>query len=79
MVDHNVVRFNVSVHDTLAMAKVQPLEQLVDVVPYVNVVKLGVQAPKICIVDMLEDQRRCLALYQETLALSPWLSMCLRN
>ncbi len=70
MVDHNVVRFNVSVHDALAMTIVQPLEQLVDVVSNIDVVELGVEAPEVGIIDVLENQRRSLALQYGISALS---------
>jgi hypothetical protein len=62
VVDHDVVRLDVSMHDALAVAKVERLQQLKDVVSHVEVVELGVQAPKVGIVDVLEDQRRCFAL-----------------
>lgn len=62
MVDHDVMRLHVSVHDTLAVAKVQSLEQLQDIVPHVQVVELGVEDPKFGVVDVLEYQGRRLAL-----------------
>jgi len=33
MVDHNVMRFHISMHDAFAMAKVEGLEELKDVIP----------------------------------------------
>lgn len=62
MVDHNVMRFDVSVHDSLAVAVVQSLEQLQDVESHVKVVELGVQASEVGVVDILENERRCLTL-----------------
>lgn len=62
MVDHNVMRFDVSVHDSLAVAVVQSLEQLQDVESHVKVVELRVQASEVGVVDILENQRRRLAL-----------------
>ena len=62
MIDHNVMRFNVSVHDALAVAIVQALQQLVYVIPDIDVVELGVEAPKIRIVHVFEDQGWRLAL-----------------
>lgn len=62
MIDHNVMRLDITVHDAFAVAEVQGFEQLEDVVPYVVVLELGVEAPKIGVVDVFEDQRRCFAL-----------------
>lgn len=42
MVDHNVMRLYVSVHDSLAMTVVKAFEQLVDIVSNINVVEFGV-------------------------------------
>lgn len=55
-------------HDSLAVAVVQALEQLVDVVSDIDVVELGVQAPEIGIVDVFEDKRRGLALHHKTIS-----------
>jgi hypothetical protein len=62
MIDHNVMRLDITVHDSFAVAEVQGLEQLEDVVSYVVILELGVQTPEISVVDILEDQRRCFAL-----------------
>lgn len=53
---------NIAVHDPLAMAEIEGLEELKDVESDINIVELGVQASEIGVVDMLKDQRRCLAL-----------------
>lgn len=53
---------HVAVHDALAVAEVEGLEQLVDVVADVDVVELGVQGAEVCVVDVLEDERGRLAL-----------------
>jgi hypothetical protein len=42
MVDHNVVRLDIAVHDALAVAEVQSLEELENVVPHVVVLELRV-------------------------------------
>lgn len=73
MVDHNVMRLYVPMHDSLAVAEVEALEQLVDVVSNIDVVELGVEAPEIGIVDVLKDERRGLALQHRQLALSSWM------
>ena len=62
MIDHDVVRLDITVHDAFAVAEVKGLEQLEDVVPYVVVLELGVEAPEVGVVDVFEYQRRCLAL-----------------
>ena len=62
MVDHNVMRLHVAVHDAFAVAVIEGLEELEDVVPNIDVVELGVEAPEIGVVDILEDKRRRLAL-----------------
>ena len=62
MIDHNVMRFHVSVHDALAVAVVEGLQELVDVVAHIDVVELGVKAAEVGVVDVLEDQRRGLTL-----------------
>jgi PP-loop superfamily ATP-utilizing enzyme len=62
MVDHNVMRLHISVHDALAVTEIQRLEELENVVPNVEVVELRVQAPEVGVIDILEDERRRLAL-----------------
>lgn len=57
------MRLYVSVHDSLAVAKVQRLQQFVNVEPHIEVVELGIQAAEIDVVNVLENQRRCLALH----------------
>jgi hypothetical protein len=56
MIDHNVMRLDVSVHDALAVAVVERLEELEDVVTNINVVELGVQAAEVRVVDSFEDE-----------------------
>jgi hypothetical protein len=62
MIDHNVMRLDITVHDALAVAVIQGLEQLVNVVPHVVVLKLWVQASEIGVVHVFEYQRRGFAL-----------------
>lgn len=64
MVDHNVMRLDVTVHDALAVAKVQGLEQLQDVEADIDVGEFGIQRPEIGVVDALKDERGRLALRQ---------------
>ena len=72
MIDHNVMRFNVTVHYTLTVAEVQSLtlpltpfqsstaitylKELQDIEADIVVHKLGVQTSKIRVVDIFEDQ-----------------------
>ena len=63
MIDHNVMRFDVSVHDAFAVAKVQGLEELKDIEADIQVVELGIETPEVCVVDILEDERRSLTLF----------------
>lgn len=49
-------------HNTLAVAVVKSLEQLVDVVTHIDVVELRVEASKVRVIHIFEDERRGLAL-----------------
>ena len=63
MIDHNVMRLNISMHNTLAVAEVQSLEELKDVEPDIDVIELRVEASEIGIVDVLENEGRRLTLF----------------
>lgn len=71
MIDHNVMRLDITVHDSLAVAEIEGLEELEDVESDINIVELGVQASEIGVVDMLKDERRCLALSTAVISWSP--------
>lgn len=62
MIDHNVMRLHVSVHNSLAVTKVQSLQQLENVESHIKVVELGIEASEVGIVDILENERRSLTL-----------------
>jgi len=62
MVDHNVVRLDVAMHDALAVAVVESLEQLEDVVADIDVVELGIEGAEVGVIDVFEDERGSLAL-----------------
>jgi hypothetical protein len=68
MIDHNVMRFHVSVHDAFAVAEIQRLEKLEYVETDVEVVEFGVEASEIDVVDVLEDERRGLALHEHDMS-----------
>jgi hypothetical protein len=55
MVDHNVMRLHVPVHNALAVTKIQRLEQLKDVISDIVVVEFGVEASEVRVVHVLED------------------------
>jgi hypothetical protein len=55
MIDHNVMRFHISVHDALAMAVVESLEQLKNIVPDIDIVEFGIQTSEVGIIDVFED------------------------
>lgn len=55
MIDHNVMRFHIAVHDALAVTVVKCLEELVDVIPNIEVVEFWVETPKVGIVHVFED------------------------
>lgn len=62
MIDHNVMRLHIAVHDALAVAEVKRLEEFIDIEPDIEVVELGIEAPEVGVVDVLEDEGGRLAL-----------------
>ena len=62
MVDHDVVRFYITVHDALRVAKVKSLQDLKHVEANVKVVEALVQLAEIGIASIykLSNNRRCL-------------------
>lgn len=63
MIDHNVVRLDITMHNSLAVAEVQGLEKLENVESHIEVVELGVETAEVCVVDVLEDEGRRFALW----------------
>ena len=55
MVDHDIMRFDVAMHDSPRMAEVERFEEFVDVVSYVVVGESRVENFKIGVVDIFED------------------------
>lgn len=70
MIDHDIVRLDVAVHDTLAVAEIQGFQEFENVVTDIEVVELGVEVAEVGVVDKLEDQRRRFALRVAGLALN---------
>lgn len=62
MVNHDIMGLYVPVHYALAVAIVQRLQQLIDVISNVVVLELGVQTPEIGVVDIFKYQRGCFTL-----------------
>ena len=62
VIDHNVVRLDVSVHDALGMTEVERLEEFENVVPDVVVDETWVEGAEVGVVDILKDQARSLTL-----------------
>lgn len=58
VVDHDVVRLHIAVHDSITVAVVKGLEEFQDVVADVIVSEGWVKDLKIGVVDVLEDQAR---------------------
>lgn len=56
VINHNIMRLDIPMHDPLAMTKVQCLEQLIDVIPDVVVLEFGVQRAEIGVINVLEDE-----------------------
>lgn len=63
MIDHNVVRFHIAVHNALAVTEIQSFQELENVVADIEVVELGVKAAEVGVVDVFENKGRRLALY----------------
>ena len=62
MINHDIVRLDIPVHDAFAMAEVQRLEELEDVEPHIVVHKSRIQRPEVCVVHVLENQTGSFAL-----------------
>ena len=45
-------------HNALAVAKIKSLEQLMYIEPHIEVVEFRIQATKVDVVDVLENERR---------------------
>lgn len=62
MINHNVVRFHISMHNALAVAEIKSLEQFMYIEAHIEVGEFRIQATKVDVVDIFEDERRSFAL-----------------
>jgi hypothetical protein len=62
MVNHDIVRLDISVHDAFTVAEVQRLEEFENIVSHIIVHKPRIQRPKISVIHVFENQARSLAL-----------------
>ena len=62
VVNHNIVRLYISVHDSFAVTEIKSLENLIDVESDVKIVKTLIESPEVNItgVDVLHYESRCL-------------------
>lgn len=62
MIDHDIVRLHIAMHDTLTMAEVQRFEELIDIVADIVVGESRIERAEVGIVHILEHQTRGFAL-----------------
>lgn len=62
VVDHDVVRLDIAVHDALGVTEIKRLQQLIYVVAHVVIGEFGVEVAEVGVVDVLEDEGGSLAL-----------------
>lgn len=62
MINHDVVGLDIPVHDAFAVAEIQSLQKLIHVKAHIVVGEPRVQGPEVSVVDVFENQTRCLAL-----------------
>lgn len=62
VINHDIVRLDVPVHNAFAVAEVQRLEEFEDIEPNIVVHKSRIQRPEVCVVHVLENQTGSLAL-----------------
>ena len=58
VINHHIVRFDISMHDSLRMTVVECLQQLVQIKANVKVRESLIQRLELCVVDILENQGR---------------------
>lgn len=62
VVNHDVVRLDISVHDALAVTEIERLEELVDIEANIIVGEARIECPEVGVVDSLKDQTGSFAL-----------------
>lgn len=55
VINHDIVRLDISVHDAFAVAEVQGFEQLVYVVSHIVVLEFGIKTSKVGVVDVFKN------------------------
>ena len=62
MIDHNIMRFDVAMHDSPRMTEIERFEEFVDVVSYVVVGEARIEDFEIGVVDIFENDGRSFRL-----------------
>lgn len=62
VINHDVVRLDITMHDAFAVAEVQRFQQFVNIIPDIVVDKTRIKCPKVGVVHILEHKARRLAL-----------------
>lgn len=62
MIDHNVVWFDIPVHDALAVTEIQRLQKFINVETDIIIGKARVQGAEVCVVHVFKNQTWRLAL-----------------
>jgi hypothetical protein len=56
VINHDIMGFDVTVHDSIRMAIVQSLQKLKDVIPNVEIGQSWIQNLEVGVVDMFKDK-----------------------
>jgi hypothetical protein len=62
MINHDVMRLNVAMHDTVGMTIVESFEKLKDVIANIVIGESRIEHLEICIIDVFKDERGSLGL-----------------
>jgi hypothetical protein len=55
VINHDIVRLDISVHDPTRVTKVEGFEELVDIVAHVEIGEFGVESLEVGVVDVFKD------------------------